>query len=209
MLLTAAAVENVRLCSYFSCNLSGVTCTACSWPCQAHFMIYHVMHVHLPCIITCVTCIHNHVLHGYALKNIYRCASCCARYLLGVSKPSSVHHRLLVLPHISHCAFHLGGCQMHLSYQHHLFATQVRDGACLATASCALAYPEECRPWLEVLFPLWKRQLDDNVWSVRAHAAMALADVVRAYQQPALDIVVPCLRCICSTTIAVLGSIAF
>jgi hypothetical protein len=91
----------------------------------------------------------------------------------------------------------------------YLLATQVRDGACLATASCALAYPEECRPWLEVLFPLWKRQLDDNVWSVRAHAAMALADVVRAYQQPALDVVVPCLRCICSTPIAVLGSIPF
>ncbi|DBA94489.1 hypothetical protein WJX77_006689 [Trebouxia sp. C0004] len=70
----------------------------------------------------------------------------------------------------------------------------VRDGACLAAASCALAYPEECKPWLEVLFPLWKRQLDDNVWSVRAHAAVALADLVRAYQQPALDIVLPCLR---------------
>ena len=98
---------------------------------------------------------------------------------------------------------------MHLLYQHPLLAPQVRDGACLATASCALAYPEECRPWLEVLFPLWKRQLDDNVWSVRAHAAMALADVVRAYHQPALDVVVPCLRCMCSSLTAVLGSIAF
>ncbi len=85
----------------------------------------------------------------------------------------------------------------------------MRDGACLATASCALAYPEECRPWLEVLFPLWKRQLDDNVWSVRVHAAMALADVVRAYQQPALDVVVLCLRCMRTTPTAALGCIAF
>ena len=72
---------------------------------------------------------------------------------------------------------------------------QVRDGACLASASCVLAYPEACRPQLAVLFPLWVQQLDDNVWSVRAHAAMALADVVRAYHQPALDVVLPCLRC--------------
>ena len=71
---------------------------------------------------------------------------------------------------------------------------QVRDGACLATASCVLAYPEECKPQLAVLYPLWFHQLDDNVWSVRAHAAMALADVVRAYKQDAVDIILPKLR---------------
>ena len=70
----------------------------------------------------------------------------------------------------------------------------MRDGACLATASCALAFPEECKAHLPVLFPLWIRQLDDNVWSVRAHAAMGLADVIRAYQQEALDVVLPHLR---------------
>lgn len=71
---------------------------------------------------------------------------------------------------------------------------QVRDGACLATASCALAFPEESQPHLPVLYPLWFRQLDDNVWSVREHAAMALADVVKAYGQPALDVIMPRLR---------------
>ena len=70
----------------------------------------------------------------------------------------------------------------------------MRDGACLATASCVLVYPEECKAHLEVLYPLWIRQLDDNVWSVRANAALALADVVRAYQQSALEVVLPCLR---------------
>ncbi|KAL3162831.1 hypothetical protein ABBQ32_009285 [Trebouxia sp. C0010 RCD-2024] len=70
----------------------------------------------------------------------------------------------------------------------------VRDGACLATASCVLTFPEQCRGELPLLYPLWIRQLDDNVWSVRAHAAMALADVVRAYQQDALDVVLPHLR---------------
>lgn len=78
--------------------------------------------------------------------------------------------------------------------QHLLDAVQVRDGACLATASCALTFPEQCKAHLLVLYPLWIRQLDDNVWSVRAHAAMALADVVRAYQQEALDVVLPHLR---------------
>lgn len=73
-------------------------------------------------------------------------------------------------------------------------APQVRDGACLATASCVLTFPEQCRGELPLLYPLWIRQLDDNVWSVRAHAAMALADVVRAYQQDALDVVLPHLR---------------
>lgn len=70
----------------------------------------------------------------------------------------------------------------------------MRDGACLATASCVLTFPEQCRGQLPVLYPLWIRQLDDNVWSVRAHAALALADVVRAYQQDALDVVLPHLR---------------
>lgn len=70
----------------------------------------------------------------------------------------------------------------------------MRDGACLAAASCAVTFPEQCRSHLPVLYPLWIRQLDDNVWSVRAHAAMALADVVRAYPQEALDVVLPHLR---------------
>ena len=73
-------------------------------------------------------------------------------------------------------------------------ALQVRDGAGLATASCVLTFPEQCKGQLPLLYPLWLRQLDDNVWSVRAHAAMALADVVRAYQQDALDVVLPHLR---------------
>ena len=75
-----------------------------------------------------------------------------------------------------------------------MLGLQVRDGACLATAACVLAYPEQCRSRLSVLYPLWIKQLDDNVWSVRAHAAAALADVVRAYHQEALNIVLPHLR---------------
>lgn len=47
---------------------------------------------------------------------------------------------------------------------------------------------------MTVLYPLWFKQLDDNVWSVRAHAAMALADVVGAYHDAALDVVMPQLR---------------
>ncbi len=111
--LTAAAVENVRLCSYFSCDLFGMTCTVCSWPCQAYFMTLHVMHVHLLYKVTCVACIHNHVLHGYAVTNYTGVLAVCARYLPGVSKPSSVRNHLLLLPHISQHTVHPGGCQMH------------------------------------------------------------------------------------------------
>ena len=70
----------------------------------------------------------------------------------------------------------------------------LRIGQGKQAASCVAAFPEACQPHLTVLYPLWFRQLDDNVWSVRAHAAMALADVVGAYQQPALDHVMPILR---------------
>ncbi|KAK9823094.1 hypothetical protein WJX72_000228 [[Myrmecia] bisecta] len=70
----------------------------------------------------------------------------------------------------------------------------VRDAACIATAKCVLAYPEEARQWLEELYPLWLEHLDDNIFSVRENAAIALGDVVRAYQQEALDRLLPVLR---------------
>lgn len=75
-----------------------------------------------------------------------------------------------------------------------LFRVQVRDGACLATAGCVAAFPGECQHHLPVLYPLWFHQLDDNVWSVRAHAAVALADVVKAYPLSAFEVVMPVLR---------------
>lgn len=70
----------------------------------------------------------------------------------------------------------------------------MRDAALLASARCARALPEDCRPWLPDLAPLWLGHLDDNIPSVREDAAVALGDVVRAYGEEALAKVLPALR---------------
>ena len=76
MLLTAAAVDHVQLCHTLAAIYLGMTRTGCTWPCQAYLVIHHVIHVPLPDTITCVTRAHNHALHGYALENVHRHASC-------------------------------------------------------------------------------------------------------------------------------------
>ena len=81
-----------------------------------------------------------------------------------------------------------------LSVASSLFHKQVRDAALLASARCALAFPEEVRPQLPDLYRLWLGHLDDNIPSVRADAAAALGIVVRAYGQAALDELLPVLR---------------
>ena len=47
---------------------------------------------------------------------------------------------------------------------------------------------------MEAVYQLWFSLLDDNVFSVREHAAAALCDVIEAYGQPALDKIMPVLR---------------
>lgn len=71
---------------------------------------------------------------------------------------------------------------------------QVRDAASTAYAKAVLVFPEECRPFLSEVWPIWLALLDENVFSVREHAAEAVGDVVRAYGQEALDKVMPVLR---------------
>ncbi len=71
---------------------------------------------------------------------------------------------------------------------------QVRDRALLAAGSCALAFPAECTPFLPDLYRLWMASLDDNIYSVREDAAVALGDAVRAYKQEALHKLLPWLR---------------
>lgn len=70
---------------------------------------------------------------------------------------------------------------------------QVRDRALLASGKCAASFPEECRGSLPDLYGLWISHLDDNIYSVREDAAVALGDAVRAYDQEALDRVLPVL----------------
>lgn len=58
---------------------------------------------------------------------------------------------------------------------------QVRDAACLAAAQLTLGFPDECRPFLDELFHLWRDHLSDEIWSVREDAAIALGNAARAY----------------------------
>lgn len=57
----------------------------------------------------------------------------------------------------------------------------VRDAACLACGNFILCFPEESRPRMPQLYPLFIGNLKDCIASVRQGAAGALASVVRAY----------------------------
>ena len=70
----------------------------------------------------------------------------------------------------------------------------MRDAACLACGQYVLAYPEEARGTLDQLYVLWFDHLSENIPSVRAGAAAALANAVRAYGDEALSTVLPQLR---------------
>lgn len=63
----------------------------------------------------------------------------------------------------------------------------VRDEACLACGTFCIAYPEECKPELSLLFSKWTEQLTDQIWSVREDAAVALGDAVEAYGASMFD----------------------
>ncbi len=71
---------------------------------------------------------------------------------------------------------------------------QVRDAALVAAGKCAAAFPEECRAALPELLKLWSAHLDDNIPSVRANAAAALGDALKAYKQELLDQLLPLIR---------------
>ncbi|PNH01665.1 hypothetical protein TSOC_012431 [Tetrabaena socialis] len=57
----------------------------------------------------------------------------------------------------------------------------VRDAACTATGRAVLAYPDEMRPLADEMLRLWLAHLVDNIPTVRANSAVALAKALRAY----------------------------
>ncbi|XP_064483723.1 uncharacterized protein LOC135396603 [Ornithodoros turicata] len=73
-------------------------------------------------------------------------------------------------------------------------AWPVRDAACLACGSFLLSYPQECRGALESLYPLFFNNLGGCILSVRQGAAVALANVVRAYGAEAYSVLEPKIR---------------
>lgn len=66
----------------------------------------------------------------------------------------------------------------------------VRDAACLACGHFVLCFPEESQPSMNELYTLFFKNLGDPISSVRQGAAASLANVVRAYHTPALQIVI-------------------
>eukprot|EP01130_Rhizamoeba_saxonica_P008163 TRINITY_DN3297_c1_g1_i1.p1 TRINITY_DN3297_c1_g1~~TRINITY_DN3297_c1_g1_i1.p1 ORF type:complete len:644 (-),score=136.08 TRINITY_DN3297_c1_g1_i1:20-1951(-) len=70
----------------------------------------------------------------------------------------------------------------------------VRDAACIASGEFIIYYPEESKEKLEIFYDLWFHHLSDNIWSVRETTALALGNVMRAYKEPAVDIICDKIR---------------
>ncbi|ROT82029.1 uncharacterized protein [Penaeus vannamei] len=70
----------------------------------------------------------------------------------------------------------------------------VRDAACVACGNFILCFPDESQGSLEVLYPLFFNNLQDNIPSVRQGAAAALSNVVRAYGKTVLPLIMEKLK---------------
>ncbi|XP_050404936.1 uncharacterized protein LOC126820858 [Patella vulgata] len=65
----------------------------------------------------------------------------------------------------------------------------VRDAACVACGNFVLCFPDESRDSMPELYPLFFNNLQDNIASVRQGAAIALANVVKAYGEESSEII--------------------
>lgn len=70
---------------------------------------------------------------------------------------------------------------------------KVKDAACVASGRFVCGFPDESKPFLSQLYPLWFQQLGDAVWSLREDAAIALGDVISGLGEDALAVVLPVL----------------
>ncbi|XP_045581052.1 uncharacterized protein [Procambarus clarkii] len=66
----------------------------------------------------------------------------------------------------------------------------VRDAACVACGNFILCFPEESQGTMADLYPLFFNNLQDNITSVRQGAAIAIANVVRAYGKDVLPMII-------------------
>ncbi|CAG2063838.1 unnamed protein product [Timema podura] len=64
----------------------------------------------------------------------------------------------------------------------------VRDAACVACGHFILCFPDESHESMTFLYPLFFGNLEDPIPTVRQGAAVALANVVRAYGQESLSV---------------------
>ncbi|EEB20167.1 hypothetical protein Phum_PHUM604480 [Pediculus humanus corporis] len=70
----------------------------------------------------------------------------------------------------------------------------VRDAACLACGNFILCFPNESKPIMKSLYPLFYRNLSDSIPSVRQGAASSLASVVRAFGSTSLENILSHIR---------------
>ena len=71
---------------------------------------------------------------------------------------------------------------------------QVRASACLASGQAVRAHPQQSAPALQRLHATWAKLLDDNIFSVREGAAVALGHAAAAYKGTELRDVLQLLR---------------
>lgn len=106
------------------------------------------------------TCADNHSV---------REASCTCIAELGSKIDKSV-----IRPHVCNLLDALVACFQDDSWP-------VRDAACLACGNFIECFPEESKEKLDILFPLFFNNLQDNIPSVRQGAAIALCNVMKVY----------------------------
>ncbi|XP_064602415.1 uncharacterized protein LOC135468221 [Liolophura sinensis] len=66
----------------------------------------------------------------------------------------------------------------------------VRDAACVACGNFVQCFPQESKDSMPTLYPLFFNNLQDNIPSVRQGAALALANVLKAYGDESAKIVI-------------------
>ncbi|KAK2561519.1 hypothetical protein P5673_015491 [Acropora cervicornis] len=70
----------------------------------------------------------------------------------------------------------------------------VRDAACVACGNFVLCFPQESSPRMGEFYPLFFENLSDSIPSVRQGAAISLGNVVKAYGESALAVVMGKVR---------------
>lgn len=70
----------------------------------------------------------------------------------------------------------------------------VRDAACVACGNFVLCFPQESSPSMGEFYPLFFENLSDSIPSVRQGAAISLGNVVKAYGESALAVVMEKVR---------------
>ncbi|EFJ51820.1 hypothetical protein VOLCADRAFT_120428 [Volvox carteri f. nagariensis] len=111
----------------------------------------------------------HYILQSRANNHAVREAACAC-----IAELMEKVDRAAVSPHVPALFRSLVVCFKDMSWP-------VRDAACIAAGRAVLAYPEEMRHLAGEMLGLWLAHLADNIPTVRANSAVALAKALRAY----------------------------